>query len=437
MDQNQHTERSIGLWGAIMTLVGLVIGASIYILPGQLAATAGPGVIVAYSIGGVMAFLTCLIAAQIGCIISRSGGGYRAVSDILSPMAGFLVMWGTILAVVLACALVSLGFVDYLHTYFPNVPFMPTAIGLVLVFGLLNLIGTQASVFSQMVMTTIFLIATGIFIVAGLSSAKGDNLVPLMPTGMEGVLAIIVPAYFSWTGVAMLMEIGGEIKNPSRNIPTALLIGFGIIMVFYLGVCIAVVGNVPWESLTGDSAPVSTAAKLLLPEWLVKAITLSALLAAATSLNSLLLAYPRDIYAVARRGLFPSFLGELSGKHHIPRNAVATLTAVIIIALLSGGKIVQFATIATLAFMLFQIFLAMVVVRLPSKMPEAYQNAAFKLPLPIIWISGVVVMVSSAAFMIISAVGDPGITLLFVVFMIFGAVYYHFRKHNVTADEHD
>ena len=439
MDNAQHTERSIGLWGAVMTLVGLVIGASIFILPGQLAGIAGPSVIVAYLVGGLMAFFTCLIAAQIGCIISRSGGSFHAITDIISPTVGFLVMWATILAVVLACALVSLGFADYLQVYFPGVAKLPAALGLVVIFCVINIAGARASVFSQTAMTAIFLVVTAVFIVAGLHSMNTDNLVPLLPLGLPGLTAIIVPAYFSWTGVTMLMEIGGEIKNPTKNIPLSVFIAFAIILVFYIGVCVALVGTIPWEDLGQHSAPVAAAAELLLPGWMVSAITLSAVLAAATSLISLLLADPRDLYAMSKQGLLPAFLGQLRGPHAVPANAVLVMALITVAALFTGGKIIDFASIAVIAFMLLQIILAVALVRLPMKMPEEYQNASFRLPIPLIWFCAAFVALSSLAFLIKSVMDDPGKSLFFVVFMLVGWIYYLLRlrylNNTATAEE--
>jgi APA family basic amino acid/polyamine antiporter len=75
--------RSIGTTGLVVTIVGLVIGISIFILPGSLAATAGPGVIISYLIAGVMALFSCVVAAQIGVLFPVSGAGFICISNML------------------------------------------------------------------------------------------------------------------------------------------------------------------------------------------------------------------------------------------------------------------------------------------------------------------------------------------------------------------
>ena len=83
-------QRSIGLWGAVSTIVGLVVGAGILILPGQLAATVGPGVFLSFLLASVPAVLACLVWAELGSVFPVSGATYVAVSRLLSPLAGLL-----------------------------------------------------------------------------------------------------------------------------------------------------------------------------------------------------------------------------------------------------------------------------------------------------------------------------------------------------------
>ena len=86
-------ERKVGLGGAVFLLVGLIIGASIFILPAELAAAAGPAVVFAYFIAGGLAIVNCLIAAQVGTILPVSAGDYVFTSIVLHPVIGFLKVW--------------------------------------------------------------------------------------------------------------------------------------------------------------------------------------------------------------------------------------------------------------------------------------------------------------------------------------------------------
>ena len=96
---NNRLDRKIGLWGAVFLLIGNIVGASIFILPGQLAGLAGPGVVIAYLIAAVPAVINCLIAAQVGAIFPVSAAGYVFSSVVLHPFLGFLKEWVGILEI--------------------------------------------------------------------------------------------------------------------------------------------------------------------------------------------------------------------------------------------------------------------------------------------------------------------------------------------------
>ena len=113
-------ERKVGLGGAVFLLVGLIIGASIFILPGQLAAAAGPGVVFAYLIAGGLAIVNCLIAAQVGTILPVSAGDYVFTSIVLHPLVGFLGVWAGMIGIAVGVPVLAFGFADYLRFFLPE-----------------------------------------------------------------------------------------------------------------------------------------------------------------------------------------------------------------------------------------------------------------------------------------------------------------------------
>jgi APA family basic amino acid/polyamine antiporter len=262
-----------------------------------------------------------------------------------------------------------------------------------------------------------------------------SNLVPFLPAGFGSVLSAMIPAYFSWTGFTVLIEIGGEIKDPGRNIFRALMIGFVIVLVFYIGVCLALVGTIPWYTLGNFNAPVSEAAELLLPSWLANFITLSALLASATSVNGIVLAYSRDIYAMARQRLFPEALAKLTDRHAVPARAIVTFTAVAVMFILMGGTITDYAIITVIAFMIIQIALAVAAIRIPVLMPAEYEASSFKLSVPMIRLSAGVVIVSSLGFLLKALADDPQKGLMVLLVLSSGWVWYHFRLRYLARIE--
>jgi APA family basic amino acid/polyamine antiporter len=404
--------RSIGLWGAVVTLVGIVIGVSIYILPGALAATAGPAVILSYLLAAFLAVFSCTVAAQLGAALPVSGASFVSVSRLVSPMWGFLAVWMNLGGGVVGVALLAFGFADYLQLVWPAADRTTAAAALVIALGGLNLLGARDTIIGQALMVAAFMIALVVFVAAGGAHVVADRLMPFMPNGLGPVLSAAIPAYFSFAGFTFIIDIGGEIKDPARNIPRALAISFLLVLAVYVAVATVIVGNVPWQELGGVSAPVGEVAGRVLPGWLATGITLTAIAAAATSVNAILLAYSRDLLAMARVGLLPQALTRISPRHGEPSNGVLLTTALCLGAVLIGARVTDYAVLAVVGLLALQILLAMAALRLPKIMTERYRVAGFRLKRRPLRFFAVGLAVCSTAFLVIVLVDSAGLLLL-------------------------
>ena len=160
--------KTIGLWGIVFTIVGFVVGISIFILPAELIIIAGPGVILAYAVAGAMAVVNCFATAQIGTLMPAEGGTFIALSKLLSPFMGFLAVWILLAAVVLVNAFVSYGFADYLVYFIPGLDKTLVAVCVLIFFGLVNILGSSLVVKFQTIMVIILIIMLSIFILSGI-----------------------------------------------------------------------------------------------------------------------------------------------------------------------------------------------------------------------------------------------------------------------------
>ena len=373
MEQPTEARRTIGVAGAVVTLVGFVVGISIFILPGELAATAGPGVVISYALAAVLALFSCVVAAQLGSAVPVSGASFVIVERTISRFAGFIMVWIFVGAVSVSVALLAYGFPASALLLRPALSPRATAFALVLGMGGLNLLGARASVRAQAVMVAVFMCALGVFCSAALSQIDAALLQPFLPNGLDPVFAAAIPAYFSFAGFAMLIELGGEIRHPQQTIPRALFISFGIVVAIYAAVSLAIVGVVPWRELGDTAAPVGRAAALVLPGWAVQFVTLSALAAAATSVNAMFLGYSRDILALARARLLPEPFARVSAKHGEPIYGVVFIVVVALGAVLVGGTIAEFATFIVFGLMVNQVLQAVAVSRLAEAAPVGFR----------------------------------------------------------------
>ena len=419
--------RHIGTTGAVLMLVGLVIGVSIFILPGQLAVAAGPGVVLAYGFASLVALAGCLVAAQVGAVLPVSGGTFVLLSRCLSPGVGFVSVWMVIGGTFTAVALLALGFVEYLKLFWPGAPNPTVACGVVLLLGVVNMMGARTAVLGQGLLTVLLLSALAGFCVVGVFHVDTSNYSPFLPNGLNAAVAAAVPAFFSFTGFLLILEIGGEVKDPGRTFPRALVISFVLVLVTYLTVSAVVVGVQHYSAYEGSGAPIGLAARTFLPGWSADAIALTALIATLTSLNAVLLGYARDLLALARSELLPAMFARVN-RQGVPHWSVALMTLMSVAAILAGGTLLQYATVIVVAVMFLQMLAAIAMWRMPRVLAPEFEAATFKLA-PWLWHTSLVALFASSGFFAwVGGRNEPELLIGLGLFGLAGAAYYLGRQ---------
>ncbi|MCP5382819.1 MAG: amino acid permease [Kordiimonadaceae bacterium] len=424
MSLNLPENKTIGLWGIVFTITGFVVGVSIFILPANLIEIAGPAVLLAYAIAGAMAIVTCFATAQIGTLMPAEGGTYVAISKLMSPYFGFLAVFVLLCAVILVNSFVGYGFADYIVYFFPGLNKKLAATAVVLFFGLVNISGSDLVIKFQGVMVILFLIMLSIFILNGLPHFEKNNLKPFMQNGVGAVFEAAALGYFSFAGFISLLEFGGEIKKPSVNIPAGLAISFLIVFASYGGVSLVLSGINTVENFEGMVTPVLEVARTFLPKWLISALVLSIIAAAATTINGLILGYSRDIFVIAEAGIFPNILARRSKKYNTPINAIIAYTFLSIAAIQTGSDITNFALVAVMGLLIQQLFIAISLYRVPAVMGIDYEKAEFKLKKWVINLVSILLFVISAGFIAKMVFDKPAFGLIILAVLGLGSLYY-------------
>jgi APA family basic amino acid/polyamine antiporter len=423
--------RTIGLPGAAFLIIGYVVGATIFILPGSLAADAGPAVYIAYLLAAIPAILACFAMAQIGSAIPASGSIYLVIRDVLSPSLGFLYLWIMVAMAAVVIPLVAFGFADYFTHFNPGLNSRVVAMSIIALFILINYLGMRAATGLQSVMVVGFLIVLLVFGVGGLINGDPSLMKPLTPRGWSPIVLATITAYFSYTGVFIIAEVAGEIKNPGRTIPLAIFLSFLVIILLYTLVPLALTSILPWETLGSTKMAVVTAAQRFMPGWLVTFIAAGALFAAATSINGIMMGLSRDFYKGSKSGLFPRYFGGVHPRFKTPGRAVLVIGALSLAGAAAGGSVVQYAQIAVMGLMVIQIMTGIALLKLPGKMPEVYAASPFRLgPFSLRFVS-VFYIVFSIAFLIILGADQPDAVLSGTVFIALGFGWYLITaRHN-------
>ena len=427
--QESPLRRHVGLAGAVFTLVGYVIGASIFVLPGELGARAGPALPLSYLVAGVLALLAGLTAVHIGSHLPVSSAIYVAISRNVGPRLGFLAAWAVLAAVGVGLPLVALGVAEYVGYLWPWLSRQIIALTLIAAFGVVNLLPVRTSVLVQGVMTVTFVVLLYAFGWEGVSRVDGAAFSPFFANGVGPALGAAVGAYFSFTGFTIIANIGAEIRNPGRVLPWALGIGFVLITVAYLLVAITVVGLLDWRTLASVPAPVATAAELFLPDWAVWLVSLIAILAGVTSLHGVLLVHSRDVYALAKDRILPALFAWVHPMTGSPAAGVVTLTLLGLIGVLAGAALFDYALMAVLGVLFLQVCAGIALLRMPSyRTPGRFALSAG-------WrrIVGLGLIITSGAFALFGTLERPVVALVFGLVMLAGILYYSARRQLLLA----
>jgi APA family basic amino acid/polyamine antiporter len=419
----------IGVAGASFALIGYIIGGSIFILPGELAAQIGPAVFLPYLIAAGLALFVCFAAAQIGSAFPLSGGTYMAVSCVVSPFWGFVVVWMGVLIIFTSTPAMAYGLVDYLSSYVPSLAGyrVPGALAAVLVFTGLNLLGIRTAVGVQAAMVVVFmsvLLAVGL---GGLVHARADNFRPLFPLGAAAVLQAAIPAFYSYSGFSAIVALGGEIERPRRNIPLVLLISFPTIVFTYTCVTLAVPGVVPWTDLARGPSTFTRVAGVFLPPWAGAVVGAAAVCAIATTINGLVLSKSRDIFSLAVDRVLPGALARV-GPFGEPRTALLFMCAVAMAGVLMRRSFTQYASMSVLCVMVMHVLQGVVVLRLPHRLPGHFLAAGYRLGprARAFWGGGLIL--SACGFILAGLATDLAGGVVYLAACGLGAVWYASRR---------
>ncbi|RDZ50460.1 amino acid transporter, partial [Haloferax sp. Atlit-10N] len=205
-----------------------MIGAGIFILPGIAAEGAGPASSISFVIAGFVALLAALSLSELATGMPVAGGSYHFVNRALGGFFGSIVGWGMWTGLMFASAFYMIGFGQYLVEPIPFLDgralvILLGLIGLVLIVGV-NYYGTEESSQLQNIMIGAETAIVLAYVALGLFFIDPANLDPFAPPGPSGIFATTGVVFVSFLGFEIIATVSGEVKNPSRNIPLAMIL---------------------------------------------------------------------------------------------------------------------------------------------------------------------------------------------------------------------
>ncbi len=342
----ERLPRHLGLWSAVAVLVGSTIGSGIFRVPASVAERLqepGP-VLLAWVLGGLIALFGALTIAELAGALPRSGGVFAYILEAFGPLPAFLFGWSE-LAVIRASALGAIAtiFAEYLGYFVPLTPIQvrlvaAAAVGAV---GLLNYLGVSRAAV-VMNLTTIAkygaLAALGL-LAFGAGDGTWEHFTPAWSGGLNVSLmgTALIAIMWTYDGWADLSFMGGEVKNPGRTLPMALILGTFSILVIYLLLNIAYIYLVPLPEMARSPLIAATAAERIpvLGRYAGAIISLVVMISCFGTLHGSMMTGPRIFFAMSDRGLFFQSIARISPRYQSPSVAIwlATVLGVVYVLL--------------------------------------------------------------------------------------------------------
>jgi amino acid transporter len=339
--------RAVGIWGLAASIVGIVVGASIFVVPAALAANIGPYAPLVILMCALAVGSVAICFAEGGSRIPSSGGAYGYIEAAFGPLAGYVA--GTLLwfGDVLACGGIAAALADVGASLVAQ-PFRAYVHALIIVgtigaIAFVNVGGVERGIRLVNATTVLKVAPLVIFVLVGASAVHIANFQQTVAASSTGLGRAVILAVFAFMGMETALSASGEVAQPERTIPRALALGMAAVTLLYVGIQIVAQG-ILGPALPQSTAPLADAMGKISPvlRWLMLA---GAAISMLGFLSSDILGTPRVLFAFARDGLLPRALGRIHPRSHAPHVAIICYAAIALVLALSG----TFAELAVLS----------------------------------------------------------------------------------------
>jgi len=425
--------RRLNLFDATLLVIGNVVGAGIFTTSGFLAGElAQPSFFIGiWIIGGLLTLCGALTYAEMAAMFPHSGGDYQFLKAAYGPWAGYLLGWVSFWIINPgSIAALSIALVSYLKGFFPfGTPVLEKifAISIILFLSLVNCRGVRWSGTTQDIFTLGNLVIIVIFVAGGLLSWKGDyqhftassGSLPLSKLFGPAMIAVI----FTYSGWFVTAYIGGEIKNPGRNLPLSLLGGTVIVTVLYTLINMTYLYAIPLPELKGAVNVAQVSAESLFNKGFAQILSLSVMLAIAASINATILAGARIYYAMASDHIFWTRLKTLHPIYQTPYLSILTqmiLSCIFVVV----GTFSQLLSYVVFVMVLSSVATGIAHLILRKKKPELprpYRTWGYPV-IPLLFITVYVWIAAQIAF------DMPGTSLIGILIALSGLPFYWKNK---------
>lgn len=422
MAKKERLSKKLTLFDVYAVSTGAMFSSGFFLLPGIAAMETGNSVYLSYLVAGFLILPSMLTVAELATAMPRAGGAYYFLDRSLGPLVGTIGGLGSWIALIFKSAFALIGMGAYLSLYI-DLPMLPLALVLTVVFGLLNIFGAKETAFLQRLLVSALVLIMGYFLIEGVDYLTGNSVLPEMQesnfltNGMNGFISTVGLVFVSYAGLTKVASIAEEVQNPDKAIPLGMTLSLLTASIVYvLGVFI-MVKVLPAATLFSSLTPVTDAGYVVItwiPESIgILLIVIAAIAAFASTGNAGIMSASRYPLAMSRDGLMPQFFGKI-GRFKTPHISVLSTTFVMILVLLLFDVEAVAKLASAFQLLLFFLLNLAVVVMRESKI-EAYKPG-FNSPFyPWVQILGMIISLWLVAEMGLLAVGLTGTLIILCI----------------------
>lgn len=459
--------RGLGLFDVTMIGVGAMIGAGIFGLTGIAAGEAGPvGLLLAFFLNGVVTSLTGLTYAELGAAYPQAGGGYAWVKEGLARVFGFYAGWISWFSHSVACSLYAVLFgtffteliemtgvsfgdeVIILGLTGEQVAVKVFAVLVALVFVIINVRGSSETGLVGNIITGFKVVVLGLLVLFGLKAMLNipnwaDNFLrdpsPL-PHGIGGVILAMGLTFVAFEGYEIIAQSGEEVKSPERNVPRAIFLAIGIVVLVYLAVAFVSVGALVQDSglpnwaylgVHGERAMVETARAIMPYGALI--MVLGGLASTMSALNATVYSSSRVSFAMGRDRDLPNVFGRIHTRNKTPHWAI-WISGLLIMGMAVSLPIADVASGASITFLLLFLMVNVALVRMRKTHPDL--KRPFRVPF-VPWLQYLSIAIQLVLAIELSRL-SPLAWVVTIVWLVFGLfVYFRHGAVHEAAKEVD
>jgi APA family basic amino acid/polyamine antiporter len=411
METRPDLRRVLGFSDVFNFLVGTVIGSGIFLVSAAMATAVGSPTLMfgVWVLGGALSLFGALALAELGAAYPESGGMYVYLREAYGPLVAFLFGWTEFLVIEAGsiATLASAFSTKYLPFFVEVSPTMSKVVAVTLIAGLalLNVLGVRRTALVQRVLTILKIAAILTIVGSILTLANGDAshfVQPAAPPWSADLLSRIgvalVASLWAYKGWELVTMIGGEVRDPQRNLPLGLLVGTAVVVLLYLSANVAYLYVLPIGAIAASPRIAADAMQAGVGADGARVVAGIVLVSIVGAMNGNIFTAPRLFFAMARDGLFFARMGDVHPRWLTPHVAILGLAAWAAVLTITGTfeQLAAYVVFGSWIFLGLTAFAVLVLRRTQPDRPRPYRTWGH--PVTTVLFSNAAFIISVSAF---------------------------------------